>query len=67
MIAQKEPLVAEIFIDGEPVGRTPAELVDLEPGRHTLKLVCDGYRTMTRSVVLATVLHDSIKVTLFPR
>ncbi len=35
----------EIFIDGDPVGRTPLEVpLRLSPGRHALKLVCAGFK-----------------------
>ena len=65
--ADGEPLNAEIFLDGERMERTPAEIHDLEPGRHTLRLVCEGYRPMSRSVVLSPGSTESVKATLFPR
>jgi hypothetical protein len=41
----------EIFIDGDPAGRTPLEApLRLSPGRHALKLVCSGFKDYQRFV-----------------
>lgn len=42
---------AEIFVDGELVGKTPLKRIDgIKPGKHGLKIVLTGYRDFDRFV-----------------
>lgn len=35
---------AKVFVDGKLVGKTPLKPLRLNPGRHTIKFVCEEYR-----------------------
>ena len=64
-VSDDMPVDAKVYLDEELLGRAPAKLQGLLPGRHSLKLVCEGYRTVSRSVVLETGMREQIRVTLF--
>ncbi len=64
--ARGESLVAEIYLDGARLERTPSEIADLPPGRYTLRLVCEGYQDKERTVVLHAGCREEVKVTLLP-
>jgi hypothetical protein len=49
------PYLAEVFVDGEKVGYTPAKL-KLPPGKHALRCEKRGYKPWTKDV---TVTADS--------
>lgn len=49
-----DPPGAQILLDDRPVGQvTPASLNGLAPGRHTLRLLMDGYESFQATVDLA--------------
>jgi TonB family protein len=45
-----DPAEAVVRVDGQPVGRTPLDSVDLPPGRHDIRLERHGYVTGARTV-----------------
>lgn len=42
-----EPRLAEVHIDGEPIGLTPIETAGLEPGPYQIRFQLDGYQDYT--------------------
>lgn len=45
-----DPDTANLFIDGQPLGYTPASKLDLSPGEHEVSLSSPGYKPQTISV-----------------
>lgn len=45
-----EPANAVVRVDGQPVGTTPIESLDLEPGRHEVRLERRGYVTANQAI-----------------
>ena len=50
VLVESAPSGAEIFIDRNACGKTPAILRDVEPGRHTLELVAPGYEKLVTQI-----------------
>ena len=53
VFVESRPPVAQVFLDGERVGRTPVLLADVAAGLHEIRIQRDGYRvwsTTTRVV-----------------
>lgn len=57
---------AQIFLDGEEKGTTPATLRDLSPGPHQLALVKDGYEAHEQAVTVTAGKTELLKVTMKP-
>jgi hypothetical protein len=52
LLVYSEPSAAEVLVNGQSKGRTPMALV-LPHGSHAVTLLKQGYRTVTRQVVLS--------------
>ena len=50
VLVDSTPAGAEIFIDKNACGKTPAILRDVETGRHTLELVAPGYEKLVTQI-----------------
>ncbi len=50
VLVDSTPSGAEIFIDKNACGKTPAILRDVETGRHTLELVAPGYEKLVTQI-----------------
>ncbi len=52
----------KLYVDGQDKGPLPAELKELSPGKHTLKVAGDQFATWERSVTVAANEMQSIEV-----
>jgi hypothetical protein len=52
LILNTEPAGAEIYIDGKFVGVTPATIDSVCSGKHTYRLILDGYQEYASTVEL---------------
>lgn len=59
-----DPAGATIFIDGNPMGKTPTSLKGVDPGEHVLRLSKDGYVDAETTITLSTGETRNIKMTL---
>ncbi len=50
VIIESTPLNASVFLDGEEVGKTPANLKSIVPGTHEVEIRMDGYEVWSESV-----------------
>jgi hypothetical protein len=57
----------EVWLDGEPVGRTPLTLRELSTGKHRLTLLKDGYEDYLEDVEVAPGKTNSVFVVMKPR
>lgn len=60
---ETEPTNASVFVDNVYVGRSPLS-VDLDAGRHTIRVEKSGYITDSKDVNLAAGTSSSTKITL---
>jgi hypothetical protein len=44
------PPGAQVFVDGQPSGTTPALVSNVAPGQHTVRIERDGYQAWSSSV-----------------
>jgi hypothetical protein len=44
----------ELYIDGQFIGNTPKANLDLSPGRHTIRVVRDGFEPFERQLDVAS-------------
>lgn len=58
-----DPSGADIMLDGNFAGNTPSSL-QVAPGRHTIELRLNGYRSFTRSIKIDEGSHPSVSTTL---
>ena len=47
------PLMADVTLDGKPVGRTPIDIPNLLVGNHTLKISKAGYADHTQTIAIS--------------
>ena len=47
------PLMADVTLDGKPVGRTPIDIPNLLVGNHTLKISKAGYADNTQTITIS--------------
>ncbi|MBI4530535.1 MAG: PEGA domain-containing protein [Candidatus Latescibacteria bacterium] len=59
-----DPIDAEVWIDGQRVGRTPTTKPEMAPGRHIVTVRLDGYRPLADTVEVVTGKRDTIDVSL---
>jgi hypothetical protein len=52
LTVQSDPPGAQVLVDGQPMGRTPVTLRDLQAGTHSVALSLSGYMPSTRSIEL---------------
>ncbi len=62
---QGEPYWAQVSVDGVPKGRTPL-LLDLDPGKHALKIERSGFRSMVREIRVASGKPLVLRIALTP-
>lgn len=59
-----EPAGARIFLDNNPVGRTPMSLKKVAEGEHEIRLVKENYKEWTQKVVVRSFQPTDVKATL---
>ncbi len=52
LVVESEPGGAVILIDGEPIGTTPAEDLEVEAGEHVLRLQADRYLPLEQPLIV---------------
>lgn len=52
LVLNSTPAMAEIYIDGERKGETPMRINQVTVGKHTLKLVKQGYKTVNKTFTI---------------
>jgi PEGA domain len=57
------PYLAEVFVDGESIGYTPAKL-HLPPGKHAFRCEKSGYRPWTKEITVTTGSEQTLDATL---
>ncbi|MCK4547372.1 MAG: PEGA domain-containing protein [Candidatus Eisenbacteria sp.] len=60
-----EPRSARVYVNGRFYGITPLE-IEMEPGRHSVRILRDGYMIEQRSVILKAGARIELPVTLTP-
>jgi Protein kinase domain/PEGA domain len=51
---------AVVYLDGDSVGPTPVQSLPVQPGRHQLRLVRDGYESVEQEVEIASGTRQTI-------
>jgi hypothetical protein len=59
------PYLAEVFVDGETIGYTPAKL-KLLPGKHAFRCEKSGYKPWTKEITVTTGSEQTLDATLEP-
>lgn len=63
-----DPINAEILLDGRGTGRYTPATITIPPGRHTVEVRKDGYRSASRTVnITAGSSPDRVSLTLTPQ
>lgn len=57
------PYLAEVFVDGESMGYTPAK-INLPPGKHTFRIEKSGYKPWTKELTLTVGSELTLDATL---
>lgn len=52
LVLNSSPAMAEIYIDGERKGETPMRINKLNVGKHSLRLVKEGYKTVNKTFTI---------------
>ncbi len=58
------PLMADVILDGKPVGQTPLQLNNVLIGEHTVTVSKEGYNTYTQNVIVVDNERLDINVNL---
>ena len=58
------PLMADVTLDGKPVGRTPIDIPNLLVGNHTLKVSKAGYADHTQTITISEGKTTTVSPTL---
>jgi len=61
-----EPAGAKVFVDNVPWGTSPADVPDLSPGAHTLRLEREGYESMTMAFSIREGQTTTLSTSLMP-
>ena len=61
---KSEPSNAIIIVNGNEVGNTPANIVDLEPGKHLVEARMDGYKNWTENIEVSADKENQIVAVL---
>ena len=61
---KSEPSNAAIIVDGNEVGNTPANITDLVPGKHLVKISMEGYENWSESVEVSPDKENQITAVL---
>jgi len=64
LVVSSFPSVAQVFLDGKPVGSSPWENIKLKPGDHVVKVERDSFFTVEKKITLLDGKTDSLTVTL---
>jgi len=64
VIIESTPSKADIYLDGEEVGKTPASLESIVPGKHNLEIRMDGYEIWSESVIVEEEIGKTITAAL---
>lgn len=64
VVVTSTPIMADVQLDGKPVGRTPLELNNILVGEHTLTLSKEGYAAKTQKLSLIENKTESVDITL---
>jgi hypothetical protein len=57
------PYLSEIFVDGEPMGYTPAT-IPLAPGNHAIRVEKAGYKPWTKEMTITVDSELTLDATL---
>ena len=58
------PLMADVTLDGKPVGRTPIDIPNLLVGSHTVKISKSGYADNTQTITISEGKTTTVTATL---
>ena len=58
------PLMADVTLDGKPVGRTPIDIPNLLVGSHTVKISKSGYADNTQTITISEGKTTTVSPTL---
>ncbi|GAX59732.1 hypothetical protein SCALIN_C04_0220 [Candidatus Scalindua japonica] len=64
IVVKSEPPSAEIYLDGDNIGVTPAIITQILPGKYKLKIKTDGYYTWNQSVEVMANRESSLTAML---
>ncbi|HEX9654491.1 MAG TPA: FlgO family outer membrane protein [bacterium] len=64
MNINSEPADAQIFLDNNPVGRTPMSLKQVAEGEHEIRLVKENFKEWRQKVVVRSFQPTDVKATL---
>ncbi|MBR7182884.1 MAG: PEGA domain-containing protein, partial [Alistipes sp.] len=64
VVVTSTPIMAEVALDGKPVGRTPLELNNILVGKHALVVSKEGYETKNQILSLIENKTETINITL---
>ncbi len=64
IVVASRPANATVFLDGEEAGSSPVTIPGVLPGRHTVVVKKDGYKTFTKSVTVKANLTTSLSAVL---
>ncbi len=57
---------ANVYLDGQPIGKTPIEEYKLPAGNHTLKVKVEGYKVFSQNITVEPAKTLTINATLVP-
>jgi hypothetical protein len=66
LYVQSRPAGAEVYLDGQLITTTPFQLSDVTPGRHTIRIELQGYRSWSTPVSLEPGTRIEIAAALEP-
>ena len=58
------PLMADVTLDGKPVGRTPIDIPNMLVGSHTVKISKSGYADNTQTITISEGKTTTVNATL---
>ena len=66
LIVTSTPAEAQVLVDGKAVGVTPLTVDKLKPGEHGIDISRAGFRSVSKTISLASGATDSLAVVLDP-
>ncbi len=64
IMVKSEPPSAEIYLEGDDIGVTPAIITQISPGNYKLKIKMDGYETWNQNVTVKANKETSLTAVL---
>jgi diacylglycerol kinase family enzyme len=61
---ESNPSMAMIYLDGREVGSTPQTITDIKPGKYTVEVKLDGYRTWDKRVNVKADIENIVTAAL---